>query len=300
MSALPARSVPFAFAGFAVFAAALVLTGCGAEPVAPENDHLIQVPGEAATIQEAINRAELGDQIVVADGQYTLDAQVQIPTGKPGLILRGADGSRPRLVFTLNADSTDAIVVQAPNVSVRNLDISGTYRVGILYLPGGSEGAGDVSDCIVRDAGWYAVQAGSGAADITIQRNILVDAGVFGVICANGAAPLIQNNTIVRAGDCGIYVDFSQPECRRNVIVESVTFGIACFSVTPPVVDCNVFFANGVSDYSVECIPGAGDRSVDPLFCDPATFTLQAGSPCAPANAGACQGIGAVQTVCAP
>lgn len=289
-----------ALPALAGLAAAFALAGCGADSVAPEDDNLVQVPGEAATIQEAIDQAKLGDHIVIADGEYTLDAPVVVPTGKPGLILRGEDGTRPRLVFTVSPDSADAIIVLAPNVSVRSLEIRGTFRVGILYLPGGSEGTGDVSDCIVRHAGWYAVEAGSGAADITIQRNILVDSGIFGVICANGAAPLIQNNTIVRSGDCGIYVDMSYPTCLRNIIVESVTFGIACFGPVPPTINCNVIFTSGVSDYSVECVPGADDQSTDPMFCDPATFTLLPGSPCAPANAGACQGIGAVTTVCAP
>jgi hypothetical protein len=295
---LPRR--PSALSALAAATAALALGGCGAESVAPQDDHLIQVPAEAATIQDAIDQAGLGDQIVVADGDYTFDAPVVVPTGKPGLVLRGADGTRPRLVFAVNADSVDAIIVLASNVSVRSFDISGTFRVGILYLPGGSEGTGDVSDCIVRGARWYAVEAGSGAADITIQRNVLVDSGIFGVIVANDAAPLVQNNTIVRSGDCAIYVDTAYPTCVRNVLVESVTFGIACFGPIPPTLGCNVLFDNGVSDYSVECIPGPDDRSVDPMFCDPAAFTLMPDSPCAPANAGSCQGIGAVTTVCTP
>ncbi|HMB68311.1 MAG TPA: right-handed parallel beta-helix repeat-containing protein, partial [bacterium] len=173
----------------------------------------------------------------------------------------------------------------------------------ILYLPGGSEGTGDVTDCIVRGAGLYSVEAGSGAANITVERNILVDPGVFGFICANGAATIVRNNTILGAGDCGIYADFSigfaEFICERNILVQNSVYGIACFSPQPPTLDCNVLFDNGVSAYSPECNPGAGDLETDPMFCDLNTYTLLPGSPCAPANAGACQAIGAVETVCA-
>lgn len=278
---------------------ALTLAGCGKD-MAPADDHTVYFPADTPTIQGAIDLAQPGDQVIIAAGEYTVDAPLVLRSSKNGVILRGADGSRPSLVFTVSPDSMDAIVILATDVSVRNLAISGTFRVGILVQPSGSEGGGDVSDCTVKGANWYGVDCGSAAANITIQRNILVDSGQFGVVCSgNNTTPVVENNTIVGSGDCAIYVDtYSSPEIRRNVLVDSVTYGVACFTAQPVVLDCNVLYQNGVSDYSPECVPGSADQHADPMFCDPETFTLLPGSPCAPANAGSCQGIGAVTTVC--
>lgn len=289
----------------AAISASLALSACGSDSNAPmEGDDqpvTVNFPADAATLQEAIDLAGAGGEVIVADGQYSVGATVTIPTAQVGLTLRGADGARPKLTFTVDPAASDAIIVLAPNVTVRNLELDGTFRIGIAVLAGGSSGGtqgGEISDCVIRGAGEYAIECGSPASDITVQRNVLVDPGAYGVVCLNGSAPMIELNTIVGAGDCAIYSDLSFPTCRRNILVESANYGVACFNNSQVSLACNVLFANGAADYSPGCVAGADDQHADPLFCDPVAFTLLAGSPCAPANAGACQGIGAVETVC--
>ena len=61
---------------------------------------------------------------------------------------------------------------------------------------------------------------------------------------------------------------------------------------------CNTLFQNGLSDYSGGCDHGVGDFHADPLFCDTTSFAISSDSPCAPAQAGACGGIGAPLVGC--
>jgi hypothetical protein len=286
------RLLPLLALGSAAF-----LTGCGddsSSPQQPEDDGIVDFPADAATLQEAIDLVEPGGTIVVADGTYTVDEELVFVSGLDDVTLKGADGSRPRLVFTVAAGSDDAITISARGVSVENLEIDGTFRVGVLIFSSGCA----VRNCVIRNAAWYSVSCSVATADAAVVGNVMVDSGIFGVHCTGGADPLVERNTIVGAGDCGIYSFNSMPDCHNNIVVGADNYGIACFGPQLALLDCNVLFDNFTSDYSIDCVPGASDQHADPLFCETTDYTLMAGSPCAEANAGACGGIGAVQEIC--
>jgi len=66
-----------------------------------------------------------------------------------------------------------------------------------------------------------------------------------------------------------------------------------------PQSSCNDFWSNPGGDH-FNYVPDPTDKFVDPLFCDPVTWdlTLEAGSPCLPANSGGCGQIGAFGQGC--
>jgi hypothetical protein len=285
-----------------LLALTLGLHSCGDDSMGPDDgdvDHTIEFPTDVADLQMAIDQAEPGDTVLVAAGSHTITTSIQILSSQAGITLLGAKeavrgAERPILNFTLTIQK-DALTVNAQNVRVEGIEFTGTFSTGVVF----SKADGVLTNCVVNGGLRYGVACTQPESDTLIERNILRNAGSFSVYCVGGSHPLVRRNTIVDAGDCGIYSFGSTPNCRNNVIVGSENFGIACFLPGAPTLGCNVLFDNVNADYSPECTPGASDQHADPRFCDTTTFTLFSDSPCTAANAGACGPIGAVDEICA-
>ncbi len=277
--------------------------GCGDDsPEAPEDSAIVNFPGDATTLREALDMAAPGDTILVAPGEHMIDSSVVFDAGHTGVTLMGRPESaaivggaaRPVLRFAM-AQSGDGISVPADvlGITIRGLRIVGGLRHGVRLLAPGSR----LVDCAIDSVSQFGVYCSGSGANSIVEGNVIVEAGRFGVDVENNASPLIRNNTIVSANDCGIRTVTTEPRIERNVIVESSFYGIACF-VGTPMLSCNAFFENAADDYS-GCTPGDTDFNDDPLFCDRTSYAISAGSPCAAANAGECGQIGAVGVGCA-
>ncbi len=103
----------------------------------------------------------------------------------------------------------------------------------------------------------------------------------------------------------GLWIGAAQGVTVENTIIAASTQGqaITCH-VGIVMMSCNDIFGNAGGDY-VGCISGSegvdGNISADPQFCDAGgeAFTLNAASPCAPANAPpGCGLIGAFDVGC--
>lgn len=289
---------------FAVsLALALALGGAGCseddDPTAPAVGQTIDFPGDAATLQEAIDMASAGDTVRVGAGSHPLDTTLVFDPGDDGVVLVGRAESEaekrraPRPVIEIASDEpVDGVLVRAgvADVTIRGLEIRGDLRTGVGLLGPGSR----LVDCVVDGARGSGVSCTQPSSDGTIEGNLILDAAPFGVFCLFGAHPTIVGNTIVGAGDCGIYASSSSPSVRRNIIFDSANWGIACFGEPYPSLSCNALFASGNDDYSPECPGDSTDVRSDPLFCDLTSYGVMPNSPCAAANAGACGRIGAV------
>ena len=278
----------------------LVLSTCSEEGSTGPND-TIRFPEDASSLQDAIDQAQPGQTILVGPGTYSVNATLAFVESKSNVTLRGDTAGarlggtvRPRLDFSLNSEEQDAIVVDGQDIHIEGLEFGGSYRIGIVFR----ELGGSAIDCKIVGAAAYSISCPDVFGDALISRNLLIDAGVFGVFNVNGAHPTIESNTIVNAGDCGIYSSNATPVCARNIVVRSHNYGIACFGEAVPLLSCNDVWASANEDYSPECIPGKDDVSEDPLFCEEVYYKLRADSPCTPKNAGTCEGIGANMVIC--
>lgn len=290
-----------------LFCAFALAAGCGDDsPEGPEDSAIVNFPGDATTLRAALDMAAPGDTVLVAPGEYMIDSTITFDAGHAGVTLMGRPQSaagvggapRPVLRFTM-APRGQGIVVPAGvlGITIRGLRLAGALNDGVRLLSAGSR----LVDCAIDSVSRNGVYCNGSDANSIVEGNVIVEAGFFGVDVGSGADPLIQNNTIVGANDCGIRTVFTEPRIERNVIVESRNFGIACFALVPtevPVLSCNAFFANGI-DYSTECVPGGSDFHADPLFCDRTSYAISAASPCAAENAGDCGLIGAAGVGCA-
>ena len=295
----------------ALFVFSLGLYGCGDDdsgPMVPE-DHLIEFPGDAATLQEAINLASEGDTVRVLAGTHVVDAPIVVASTKSGITIEGEHASTFRhgetiLDFQLVANLQDGITVRAQNVKIHEIEIRGSLHNGVVFdsSPGFNAAGGTIEECAIRGVLSYAISCTGVFSDTRIERNLIVSPGVFGVACEGGAHPEIERNTIVGAGDCGIYSNGASPTCARNIVAKSENWGIACFNSPLPSLSCNVLWQNATADYSPDCVPGSTDIvGLDPGFCDETAFHLMLDSPCLAGNTnnGSCGNIGAIEETCA-
>jgi len=254
--------------------------------VAAARAETIRVPADAATIQEAVDAAKPGDEVLVDPGAYreilAMRDSVAVKATGPGTILLGEvhfhflRGARLE-GFTIASEYGGVhCLASQGNVIARNVISGGQI----------SEGPG-IACFQCQD-------------DIT--ENVLLRRFGIGIYCFQGAA-LISRNTIVECGQgrvprAGIECDFqSTPRIEGNIIAWNVGAALRVSPDSEPVVACNDLFGNGAGD-AVLGIDGGGNLHLDPLFCNVAggEIGLRADSPCAAAPG--CGVIGALDVDC--
>ncbi len=148
-------------------------------------DAPINVPGDVESIQEAIDLAPPGAEIVVGDGTFT--EQVNVNT--PNLTIRSADGASPVIAAPENATGS-VVNVSAPDVTIDDVTVDADGRASGITIDG-ADGA-TVSGVTVRNATTgIAVDAGNGAV---LDGNTVRDSSVG--IAANAPGASVTDNTV--------------------------------------------------------------------------------------------------------
>lgn len=250
------------------------LLACG-DDAKPPQDTTIDVPGDVATLGEAIDLAENGGRIHISSDTLSLDTAIQIEDLQ-GLEIFGRENSaqqRPVLLAELPGRTVLDIASTSGACTIRGLVIAGRFTTGIRVRSAGSL----VTDCRIEE-GTYSIHCSDAVEGIRIEENLAVGPSRFGVYCTAGASPLVRANSIIESRDCGIYTSASGPTCENNLIVRSVNWGVACFSFPEPALSCNGIFASGQGPY-LGCESGTDDVTDDPLICDEVTYALSPESP---------------------
>lgn len=102
-------------------AVGLILLALAAALVAPTaagaQERTLHVPGDHATVQDAVDAAEPGDLILVAPGTY--EESVEVTSDKPGITIRGLE--RNEVVLDGGYEMGNAITVRADGVALENM-----------------------------------------------------------------------------------------------------------------------------------------------------------------------------------
>jgi len=253
--------------------------------------NIINVPGNHATIQQAINAALPGDTVIVAPGTYNENVHM-----KDGVDLLGSGAE----VTTIDAQGYGDVV----NACVNNATISGFtlrnsgesdlghYNCGVYidgnYAPivrnnvivGNNNGIGiwyganpDIRNNIIKDNfdGFYVYGDDARPCNPSIINNTIVDNERSGIVLRVKVSPTILNNIIT--GHVGGWTSGDQFFPNSS--------GINFNGVTgSPVLDYNDVWNNDVNYVGTSA--GTHDISADPKFINPANgdYHLLLSSPC--------------------
>jgi len=241
---------------------------------------VIRVPGEYATITEALAAAATGDTVLVGPGTYsegslTLDRDI---------VLIGEAGAESTVVDARG-------LLAAPGVHAAVLSLAGVTSAcqitGLTFDGAESAGAGGgivmtnssptISECVVANN-----SAASGAG-----------------IMATASSPFIINCTVVdNSGLAGIYLDAASSGLISKCIVTGTEGGpgIYCGSASPSIACCDLFGNVGASTGGTD---GGGNFWEDPMYCARVdrNYLLQDISPCILGYG--CGRIGALDAGCA-
>ncbi len=185
----------------------------------------LTVPGDAATIQEAVNVAPPGTTIVVGDGEY---GPVNVRNaGNYGLTIRGAPGADATVTAPEGRnDRQPAVRIAADDVTVENLDVD----VPTEWDNGVSiEDAENVSVVDVTvTGGEKGVAVGSGASDSpdATVRNVTVTGAKTGVLVYHSAGSTVANSTVRDAIDAGVKLWFANRTTVRDNRVSGSPVGV--------------------------------------------------------------------------
>ncbi|MDW7738506.1 MAG: right-handed parallel beta-helix repeat-containing protein [Bacillota bacterium] len=189
-------------------------------------DSGVTVPDKYATIQEAIDAAEDGDEIIVQIGVYRENIDFK---GK-NIILRSTDPSDPSIVAETIIDGRDSGTV----VSFRSGEGEGAILDGFtvtrgsgILISGGSSPV--IQNCIIED---NTAEYGAGVAIFdsapSILNNIITNNSGFlgGGIFIEESSPLVDGNEISRnraeMGSGIVIISNSAPMVTNNIIADNV------------------------------------------------------------------------------
>ena len=158
---------------------ALALTGCASDAGSPDDGRVIGVPGDAPTIQAAVDMAVPGDLILVEEGVYAESVTVDVDN----IVIRGVD--RNKVI----------------------LDGQGRYGNGIRVA--GANGVA-VENMTARDYqqnGFYWTAAvGYRASYLTALRN-----GLYGIYAFDAEGGVIEHSYAAGHPDAGFYIGQCDP-----------------------------------------------------------------------------------------
>ena len=272
------------------------------------NDYLF-VPGQYATIQAAIDAAEEGDVVLVADGTYTGYNNRDIDFYGKAITVMSVNG--PEMTVIDCEDNGRGFCFESGESVGSRLE-GFTVKNGSDYKGGGIrcyESSPTITNCTITGntadygGGIYCTYSSPSITNCAITGNTASGTNkVGGGLYCFSSDPVITNCAITEnaAEDgSGIFCSFSDPVITNCTITENTAEnggGIFCSFSAPIITNCILW--NDVPDemsfdYSDPTVTysdieggwsglGEGNIDIDPLFIDPETgdYSLQIDSPC--------------------
>jgi parallel beta-helix repeat protein len=216
----------------------------------------IYVPGDYSTIQDAIDNAYAGDEVLVSDGTYPENINF---IGK-AITVRSVNGPN---VTIIDGGFNESVVKFINNEGVDSVLEGFTIQRGLSTLGGGilcEFSSPTITDCIIKEnrassgAGIYCDSATPTISNCTIILNLADDNG--GGVYYLTSSPSITKCNIGKnrawGSGGGIYCNNSDPTITNCTITGNEAYGLSgggieCFESSPTITNCT--FSRNVAAY---------------------------------------------------
>ncbi|MBC7316917.1 MAG: right-handed parallel beta-helix repeat-containing protein, partial [Chloroflexi bacterium] len=166
------------------------------KPLVPQTEETeLSVPGDYATIQEAIDAIAPGGTIAVAPGTYEVGLTIWKPltlrgSGKDQTVLKPLPNPTRRLIIS--------IVSEAEEVTLEGMEISGSKEEGLLIY-----GEAYLKDLQISGNGWDSILMG-GFSQATISGSSFSENGYEGIDMWDSSQAAISGSSFFGNGGDGI------------------------------------------------------------------------------------------------
>ncbi len=166
-------------------------------PLPPPTGNVVHV-STAAGLWSAVNTAQPGDTILLADGSYNLgQVGLYVWIDTPNVTLRSASGDRDSVILDDNYTGSEIVSILASNVTVADLTImrAGTHPIHIISSDGGDTLNTLLYNLRIVDPGQQAIKINPHAAQVFFPDDGVVacshieltDTGRARVLAINGS-----------------------------------------------------------------------------------------------------------------
>ena len=250
----------------------------------------LEVPGEYATIQAALDAAEDYDVVLVADGTYTGDGNKQLTCRGKAVTVRSAGGPE-RCTIDCENSGNAFYFTQSEG---RNTIVDGFTIVrgfadsgGAFYIDGDT--GPTIRNCILRynrarsyGGAVYSFSSRASIVNCVISENAVTQDGALGggLYCYGTGSLVITNCTVV-GNRCdgggyggGMYFGLSNARAMNCIVWDNEPSNVHTYSADPAITYSNI--QGG--------FVGEGNLQADPAFALAQDYHLLAGSPCVDAG----------------
>jgi len=200
--------------------------------------------GDFKTLFSALRSAEGGEEILVKAGTYH-ENNIYL---KSGITLKGEGADKTIIISKGQA----FLISKVNNVQVGGFRVQGRFT------------------------GYYITES----QNVTIERNIVINCGTYGIANYGDCKNLSVRNNIITNNLVGIRMNRDSGFIIKNNIILNNSKGIDGYNATWQEIAYNNFYNNNVN--CVGCSKNETDISIDPMFVAPeeGDFRLKPSSPC--------------------
>lgn len=269
----------------------------------PADDCDYTVPGDASTIQQAINLANAGEVVCVSDGDYHED----ILFGGADITVRSVNGPDHAHLYGVGTGTYDPLVLAASGETAaavlegftlhgsggRVVEMNGgVLTLRQIYIEASASstgvviyrGAGATLENIrIESPGQYGVTVFGAATGVDVRNLIVTNAGSAGIRAGDDSDITVVNSVFWYCGYGGIWVTDANGHVENTIAVGHTYSGIhlddPAYTLTA---DYNTGYDNVQGSTSGYVTLGYANTTQNPMFTDSASgdFTLQTWSPC--------------------
>ena len=269
----------------------------------------LQVPGQYATIQDAINASVSGDTILVAPGTYTqslnfngklIDVQsrggssvttLSIPSGGTGVNITGAAEFAGFNITPASGTNAQGVVANGTGSLIKNNTFYNLGSGSDAAVQGNN--ASPILDGNVFNDCHSDTQVGNGVVGFVNGSSPVIENNVFEnnagtqaltLVLPSGNSPVVVNNTFVSNATAVFFYSFSNALIENNIFEANTRALDVEYPYMLPTFNNNLVWNNTTNYYSSgTTVPNytgtAGNISANPNFVSSTNFAIQPNSP---------------------